>query len=233
MNNVFLVSGNAGQGKTTIAKNIAFSLRNFGFDVLLVDADLRTPKLGHHVGLPLAERTIQDVLRGLRPLSEALYRSPSGTKLLLSSLTEVDVPHPSRLLPELRTLADVIIIDVPTHDKEWYNTNMRTIIVTQPDFPSVLDAKKIAKLTKTHGFVINRAHEEYDLSLGNIQEIINGNILGIIPDEPSMRGALRHGVSLVEFHPELKTSVILKQIAAKLMNIEYVGSYKEKSLLGL
>jgi len=54
----FLISGNAGQGKSTVAVNLASALKNFGFDVLVVDGDLKTPKLGHQFGIPLAEKTI-------------------------------------------------------------------------------------------------------------------------------------------------------------------------------
>jgi len=229
---VFLFSGNAGQGKTTIAKNIAFALRNFGYDVLLVDADLKTPKMGHHVGMPLVARTIQDVLLGFLPLTSAIYRKPSGLKLLLSSLTEVKTPHPSTLLQEIKRLADIIIIDTPTHDVEWYKTGCETIFVTQPDFPSILDVKKMFKGANVNGIIVNRArHNDSELSPGNVQQFISQKILGIVPEEPSMWDALKHGHSIVEFHPELNTSCILKQIAAKLMNLEYHPPARSMSLL--
>ncbi len=232
MNKVILVSGNAGQGKTTIAKNIAFSLRNFGFDVLLVDGDMKTPKLGHHVGMPLANKTIQEVLLGMRSLDDAVYRRPSGLKLLLSSLAELDVPHPSTLLPQLKKLADVVIIDVPTNDEKWYETKCETIIVTQPDFPSVLDAKKLLKRVNASHIVINRMHDDrIDLSQGNVEELLSRPVLGVIPAEAAMREALRHGYSIIEFHPELKVSISLKQVAARLMNLDYQSPVRTVSLL--
>ncbi len=232
MNKVILVSGNSGQGKTTLAKNIAFSLRNFGFDVLLVDGDMKTPKLGHHVGMPLANKTIQDVLLGFRSLNDAVYQRPSGLKLLLSGLAEVEVPHPSVLLPQLKKLADVVIIDVPTHDKKWYETGCETVIVTQPDFPSVLEAKKLFKFAKVSHVVINRMHDDgVDLSQGNVEELLSRSVLGVIPEEPAMREALRHGYPIIEFHPELKASISLKQIAARLMNLDYQSPVRAVSLL--
>ncbi len=231
-NSVFLISGNAGQGKTTIAKNIAFALRNFGFDVLLVDADLKTPKLGHHVGMPIANKTIQDVLLGHRPLKDAIYTRPSGLKLLLSSLAQIDCPHPSKLLPELKRLAQLVIIDIPTNDKLWYAAKEPTVLVTQPDFPSILEVQKLSKHANVHSIIINRMHNDgVDLSPGNIQQLLTKPILGIIPEEPAMREALRHGYSIIEFHPELKASIVLKQIAAKLMNLEYSAGTRAASFL--
>jgi len=232
VNKVFLVSGNAGQGKTTVAKNIAFALRNFGFDVLLVDGDMKTPKLGYHVGTPLANKTIQDVLLGYRSLDDAVYGRPSGLKLILSGLVDVNVPHPSVLLPELKKLADVVIIDVPTNDKKWYDTKCETIIVTQPDFPSALDAKKLCKIANVSYVVVNRMHDDgIDMSVGNVHEILNKSILGVIPEESAMREALRHGYSIIEFHPELKASISLKQIAARLMNLDYQSPIKPVSFM--
>ena len=219
---VFLVSGNAGQGKTTIAKNLAFALRNFGFDVLLVDADLKTPKLGYHVGMPLITKTIQDVLLGTRSLKDAIYQKTSGLKVLLSSLTYIDTPHPSKLLPELRKLAQVIIIDTPTNDQAWYDTQCDTILVTQPDFPSVMEVHKLSKKANVHSILVNRMHDDgIDLSLNNIKQLLSTPVLGVVPEEPCMREALRHGYSIIEFHPELQASNALKECAAKLMNLEY------------
>lgn len=226
------MSGNAGQGKTTIAKNLAFSLKHFGFDVLLVDADIKTPKLCHHVGLPLVDRSIQEVLLGVRKLEDAVYHSRSGIKLLLSSLSLVDVPHPSVLLPRLQKLADIVIIDVPTHDKKWYETNCDMLLVTQPDFPSCLDLQKLFRYGKVHSIIVNRLHEDgIDLSPGNVEQLLSKPVLGVVPEEPMMREALRHGYSVVEFHPELQASIVLKQIAARLMNLEYQSPLQEASLL--
>lgn len=232
MSRVFLVSGNAGQGKTTVAKNLAFGLRQFGFDVLLVDGDLRTPKLGHHVGMPLVNRTIQDVLLGVRSINDAVYVHPSGLKLLLSGLAEVDVSHPSKLLPDIRRLAEVVIIDVPSYDFDWYSTKCDTILVSQSDFPSVLDVRKLSKQVNLFGFIINRARNDgVDLSPGNIQGLLSKSLLGFVPEEPGVREALKYGYSIVEFHPEFKASVVLKQIAAKLMNLEYKSPVRAVPLL--
>jgi MinD-like ATPase involved in chromosome partitioning or flagellar assembly len=232
VNKVFLVSGNAGQGKTTVAKNLAFCLKSFGFDVLLVDGDVKTPKLGYHVGMPLAERTIQDVLLGVRTLEDAVYHSRSGLKLLLSSLNVVNVPHPSVLLPQLRKLADIVIIDVPTHDHKWYKPDCDLLLVTQPDFPSVMEIQKLSRGCKVYGLVINRVHaDNVDLSAGNVGHFLSLPVLGVIPEEPVMREALRHGYSLAEYHPELMASNVLKEIAAKLMNLEYQSPLQEVSFL--
>jgi MinD-like ATPase involved in chromosome partitioning or flagellar assembly len=150
----------------------------------------------------------------------------------LSGLVDVEVPHPSTLLTELKRLADVVVVDVPTHDRKWYDTKCETVLVTQPDFPSALDAKKLCKYANVSHVVINRMHDDgIDLSPGNIQEVLGKPILGVIPSEPLMREALRHGYSIIEFHPELQASSVLKQIAARLMNLDYQSPVRRVSFL--
>lgn len=46
-----LISGNAGQGKTTIAVNLAVALAQFGHHIQIVNADMHTPKIHYHFGL--------------------------------------------------------------------------------------------------------------------------------------------------------------------------------------
>ncbi len=226
-NKTILVTGNAGQGKTTIARNISIALKTFGYDVLLVDADLKTPKLGFHFGMPLAERTIQDALLGTRELENTIYLDATGTKLIFSSLNTIKTPHASTLLPKLREMAEVIIIDTP-NDEEWHKTKTETVIVTQPDFPSVLEALKLAKQVNLKGLIVNRRHsDQTEMSIENIKQMTNKEIIGSIPEEPKIREALKYGYSLLEFHPETKASNAIKQTAARLMNVEYNSAHRK------
>jgi len=230
MSEVFLVSGNAGQGKTTTAKNLAFALREFGYDVLLVDGDPNTPKVCYHVGLPLADRIIQEVLLGKCSMNQAIYQKPSGLKVILSKHIP-GAPHPAKLLPELRKSAHIVIIDVPTADSVWYATGCKTILVSYPDFPSVAEASRLTRSANVQGIILNRSYGAgADLSPGNIQEFTGLPVKGIIPDEPHCREALKHGHSILEFYPDATASITFKMIAAKLMNVEYVPPRRKAPL---
>lgn len=94
MSKTFLVTGNGGQGKTTIASNLAIALRTLGCDVLLVDANMVTPKLCYHCQV-FPQLTIQDVLLKRCTVREALYQGPSGLKILFSNLGPSKTPHAS------------------------------------------------------------------------------------------------------------------------------------------
>lgn len=231
MSNVFLITGNAGQGKTTTAANLARALRLNGHDVLVVDGDTKTPKLCYHFKI-LPQKTTQDIIIGNAKAKDAIYLHPGGLKMMFSSLTPTKTAHPSIILHELKKLANVVIIDVPTYDKTWYETNEPAIIVTQPDFPSIMEAHKLRKqIPNSHGVIVNRVHnDQFELSPGNIRQLTNFTILGLIQEEKYMREALKHGYTLVESHPELETSTIFRQVAAKLMNQEYKSPIKKTNL---
>ncbi len=226
--NVFLITGNAGQGKTTIATNIAMALAQYGHDTLLLDSDLRTPKINFHFGKNLPERSIQDVLADRIKLEEAVYQHPSGLKILFSSPAQHMIEHPSKLLKDIKRLANIIIIDTPTYDLEWYKQNLQSVLVTHSDFPSVLEIIKLTKhLPKTQGIIINNAKSEhYELSPGNVNSITNKKIIGVLMAEKQIKATHKIGEPIVESHADLATTKTIRAIAANLMNQNYLSPLK-------
>ncbi|OYT32548.1 hypothetical protein DRJ22_02945 [Candidatus Woesearchaeota archaeon] len=228
MTQTFLVTGNAGQGKTTIATNIATALAQYGYDTLLLDGDIRTPKIGYQFGQHLPKKTVQDVLTGKIKLKEAIYQHPTGLKILFSSPANPITEHPIKILEELKKTAQVLIIDTPTNDARWYKQQIKTILVTHPDFPSVLEIIKLTKyLPKTEGIIINNLKgENCELSPGNISVLTNKKILGIIEEEKQIRATHKTGDPIVESHTDLKITKTIRAIAANLMNQQYITPLK-------
>jgi Mrp family chromosome partitioning ATPase len=52
---VLVTSGHAGEGKTTTIANLAASFAEAGQQVLVLDADLRSPDVHQHFDVPQAE----------------------------------------------------------------------------------------------------------------------------------------------------------------------------------
>jgi polysaccharide biosynthesis transport protein len=65
-----------GEGKTTIAANLAQLMAMGGSRVLLIDADLRNPMLTHALA-PKAERGLADVVKDPKSLADTVWRHPT------------------------------------------------------------------------------------------------------------------------------------------------------------
>ena len=114
-----VVSGGAGEGKSTTMMNLAYVCAQGGYNVLLIDADLRRPSLhthfevSHATGLTnylTTDIRLEDVV--LRTPVENLFFLPSGllpadSAGLLNSQRMVD------LIAEVKSRFDLVLIDSP------------------------------------------------------------------------------------------------------------------------
>ena len=84
---ISVASGKGGAGKTTFVCNLSAALSKLGKSVVAVDANLTTPNLGVHLGVPLYPITLQDVLSGEAKLKESIYSHKSGVKIIPADMT--------------------------------------------------------------------------------------------------------------------------------------------------
>ncbi|WP_341716050.1 polysaccharide biosynthesis tyrosine autokinase [Micromonospora sp. FIMYZ51] len=114
---IAVTSALQGEGKTTLSCNLAITLAEAGWRVLLVDADLRRSKVGEYLGIDDAVG-LTDVLVGDVNVGDVVQRW--GDKSLLVLPSGSLPPNPSELLGSkamadlllaLRESADIVIID--------------------------------------------------------------------------------------------------------------------------
>ena len=113
-----LTSANAGEGKTTTISNLAVALARAGQEVIVVDCDLRRPRLHRFFGVSSAVG-FTSVLLGDTPLSGSLQRVSGEDRLRVLAAGPLP-PNPSELLSSpraaelfaaLRRHADVVLVD--------------------------------------------------------------------------------------------------------------------------
>jgi capsular exopolysaccharide synthesis family protein len=115
---VAITSARPGEGKTLTAANLALVVARSGKRVVLVSADLRSPRLSELFGRP-AGPGLTDVLAGRVPLEQALLQTRPYLELLPGGAPPEDPAHVlgsaaiARLLAELAGRADLVIIDTP------------------------------------------------------------------------------------------------------------------------
>ena len=110
------------EGKTLTCMNLALILaEDYKDRVLLLDGDMRHPKLHRYLGLP-PSTGFNDLLASSAPekiLADCLVRTDTGLHLLTAQSTKnnpaplLDSPNMTRLLDLLRDHYSLIIVDTP------------------------------------------------------------------------------------------------------------------------
>jgi capsular exopolysaccharide synthesis family protein len=114
----------AGEGKSTVAANLAISMALKGKKVILVDCDLRNPSVGRIFNVQEKCPGLVAVLNGEVTLEEALVEiknkdASTGLWLMpgadkVSRLVEIlGSEAMSKLVDQMRSEADVVILDTP------------------------------------------------------------------------------------------------------------------------
>jgi len=118
-NAISIVSGGAGEGKSTTLVNLAYVCAQGGYTTLMIDADLRRPRLhtffdlNNSVGLTnylTTDLVLEDVI--LQTPVENLYFMPSGV-LPADAAGILNSRRMSELMADVKSRFDLVLVDSP------------------------------------------------------------------------------------------------------------------------
>ena len=120
---VVLTSANASDGKTTITTNLAIAMAEVRGNVLVIDADLRRPRLHDLFGVG-NDRGLADLLKEPGLSEDAIAKSIQPTRVpglsvltsgapSLSAANLLHSPNLNELFAKLKTQFDMVLIDTP------------------------------------------------------------------------------------------------------------------------
>lgn len=158
-----------GEGKTTTVANLAIALTDNGSKVVVVDADLRQPRLAPVLGLEGAVG-LSDVLIGRVSLDDALQKWGSGSLKVLPA-GQIP-PNPSELL------GSQSMIDIVNTLINWFDV----VLIDAPPLLPVTDAAIMSKFTGG-AIVVSAAGKTKRPQLKAALDVLNGigaQVLGII-----------------------------------------------------
>lgn len=172
-----------GEGKSTVASNLAASLVQFG-KILIIDADLRRPTVHKHYALPVGSAGLANYLAGTATLDETIHVSgdsidlipagavpPNPQELLMS-------PRLSKLMSELRARYDYIVVD-------------------SPPCMAVSDAMILSGLVDSVIYVVKSNATAIHVAQRGVGQLLQKNaaILGVVLNQVDIKKARRHGES--------------------------------------
>ena len=166
---VLITSPSQGDGKTTVATNLARAMARAGKDVILVDADLRRPQVASRFHVPGAAG-LGGVLVGETGLSEAFVEPEVDTLAGRLRVLPAGPPPPNpsellasqrmtRLLEKLTEVCDLVIVD---------STPLLTVSDSLPLVDVVSGTVVIARVNETSKDAVKRLQSVIDNAGGTV-----------------------------------------------------------------
>lgn len=184
-----VTSPNEGEGKSTIATHLARLLADSGRPTILVDADLRRPRLAGHFGVDGGVGLTQ-VLVGEFDLDDAIRPLGRGLTLLPAGAIP---PNPSELVgsDRMRAVIDRLALD-------------HTVVIDAPPLLPVTDAGLLtaaadgALLVVQHGRTLR---DQVALAVRNLEQV-NGRLFGFVLNRVPRKdvGAVVYGNGTSTYH---------------------------------
>lgn len=238
---IAIVSGKGGVGKTTTTANLSIALVQFGKKVLVVDGNLLAPNLGLHFGIYHYSKTFLDLLRREATFEQVMQVHESGVHVIPCTASAYSLRAAAPALEStLRSLKgyDFCLVDTaPGLEREVFpilEVSDEVIVVTNPEYPSVTDAKRTLEIAKASGIQIrgvelNRARRErHELSALDVQYVCEIPVISIIPERSEVRRSIAAGVPVVLSYPNSPASIEFKRLAAFLVGEKYEAGFMQK-----
>lgn len=165
-----VTSSLSGEGKSTTALNLAYTLARSGRKILLVEADMRLPTISKRLGLE-ENRGLSNLLAGMCG-AEGIAQ-PSGLHDLLWVLSAGEVPpNPSELLGTWR------MRDVINHFAAYFDF----ILLDLPPVNEVSDALVVSRLTQGMIVVVRQGYATRSSVADAMRQLsyVDAKVLGFV-----------------------------------------------------
>ena len=238
-----VISGKGGVGKTTIVTNVGAALaQRFEKDVTLVDCNLTASHLSLSLGMHYHPITINHVLRNEKNIADAVYKHPSGMKIIpaslqLNDLIGTDITRIERHIKKLKGKTDIIFLDAAAGlGKETVSAikaSEEIIFVTKPDILSVSDiirSKELVDKIKKEpiGIVLNMVTGSgHELTKKEIEIMTELPVIAVIPHDKSVSESLAKRMPVVIHKPGSSSSKELRKLAGFIIGEKELGFWSK------
>lgn len=189
---IVVTSAVPGEGKSTVAANLAATLAANGAPVVLVDGDLRRPTVAKTVGAT-DSAGLTDVLAGRVRITDVIQRSAEVPHLAVVVAGTIP-PNPSEVLGSVKMKA--VLDDLAKH---------ATVIVDAPPVLAVTDGAVLAHQADGALLVVSAGKTTYDLveKARAALEKVHGRVLGVVLNRAPLTGS-ESSVYTYDYQPTKK-----------------------------
>ncbi|MFZ5966572.1 MAG: MinD/ParA family protein [Bacillota bacterium] len=238
-----ITSGKGGVGKTNFTINLGLALRNLGYRVTILDADLGLANIDVISGI-IPKFSLVHVVRNEKTIDEIMVEGPNGIKIIsggsglreLVNLTDDQLSYLIENLKELGKSTDFILIDtgagINNAVLSFVNATEEVILVTTPEPTSITDAYAMIKNivaednTKKIRVLINRVEDNKEGSdIFNklntaTQRFLNISLerLGYLYEDAAVSRSVKLQKPFILNYPNSVVSQGINSIAARLIN---------------
>jgi len=171
---IMVTSADPSVGKTTLATNLAVVFAQTESEVMLIDLDLRRPKVHLRFGLANRAGLSRVFVRGLEQMDELVIRHPHVPNLSILTAGPL-LPNPAELLGSEKM--DEII--------NYYSDRLDYLIIDTPPIMAVTDAVILSRLVDGVLLVAKPGETQTGALKQTVDRLrqVNANLLGVVLNE--------------------------------------------------
>lgn len=248
-----ITSGKGGVGKTNFAVNLAISIKNLGYSVLILDADLGLANVEIISGTNI-KYNISDCIINGKDIGEIIGEGPGGIKIIsggsgfkeLSIMNEKNIKNFLKEFEKLERNFDFIIIDtgagVSNVVLDFVMAADEVILVTTPDPTSIMDGYTVLKALTINGYrgklnivanMVNNRREAYDtynkLSKASVSFLnYELNFLGYLERTDIVDKAVKNQFPFTLSNPKSQISKKINIITLKFVDSKKIHTNKQE-----
>jgi capsular exopolysaccharide synthesis family protein len=178
---LLVTSSIPGEGKTSVATNIALALGQVR-KVCLIDADMRRPTVAKVLGVDTTSKGLSNLVSGSDPTSECLhFNKELGIHIIPSGVVP---PNPLELLSSVR-FAEAM---------KWLEESFDVIVIDSPPLQLVSDPLILSQFAHSVIYVVKADSTPYQVVLGGLERLrdAKAHVLGIIINQIDREKADRY-----------------------------------------
>lgn len=187
---IVVTSSGPGEGKTTITCNLAASIAQTDKRVLLIDCDMRKPRVHKVFGITNLDG-LTNILMGEKKISDVEFKEDQDIKSLTVVTSGPIPPNPAELLGS-RRMRDFL---------EDMRDQFDMIILDSPPINLVTDSAVLSTITDGTIMVVEVGKTDSEAAINGkeLLDKVNANLIGVVLNKIPTRGRSYYNYSYYQY----------------------------------